>query len=351
MELDESICSYEEISPLDITEWDTIIQGYKSKYLFQEACWLRFLQQSQGARIQGLKLLNGEGAVVGYFCAGQVQKGPFRLLGSPLQGWTTGYMGPIINEVSMESFLKTLEKYYVACGVDYVELSNPNLPASAMRSAGYEPDPGKAFLVTIDDEAAMWKRLDNSSCRYCIRRAVKNGMRVERATDRSFVQQYYAQLEDVFLQQGLVPTYGVDRVQSLWDALMPAGKLLALRVWHDNEIVATGLFPFDDGAIYFWGGASSVRDRWLAPNELLQWHVMLFALERGIPIYDMGGGGTFKKKFGGTETLVERWFKTLSPTARVSRWAYKHYFRTRQRFLGQLKSMCKTPAYPGAVGK
>ena len=328
--------SYETLVPLDMPDWDRTISSYRSKHLFHEACWLRFLERSQQAKIHAVKLLDTDGALAGYFCAGETRKGFFRLLGSPLQGWTTNFIGPIVNQVHPEILLQTLDRLCRALAIDYFELCNPILPASMMREAGFELDADTTFLVTIDSETSMWGRL-KSECRNRIRKGLKNGLRVEHTTDPTFVHEYYAQLQDVFLRQGRVPTYGKERVRLLWESLMPAGRLLALRVYKGNDVIATGVFPYDERAIYFWGGASWTSAYSLYPNELLHWNAMLFALGKGIPIYNMCGGGSFKPKFGGTQIVIERWFKTLSPLARMGRTAYKHYTTARQRVLGELR--------------
>src|SRR5574337_883644 len=333
--VDPIIASWEELSPCDLADWDNRIKAYNSKYLFHEACWLRFLERSQGAKIHGLKLLDAHGRVAGYFCGGEVRKGPLRLLGSPLQGWTTDYMGPIVNDFDAPSFLSVVERYCRTKGIDYVELCNPVLPAWAMNAADYQPDPGVSFIVTVDDESAMWDRL-KSECRTAIRRGLKNGLSVERTTDPVFVGQYYDQLKKVFLRQGLAPTYGEERIQALWNCLLPEDRLLALRVWQGNEIIATGVFPFDERVVYGFGLASCPDKNGLRPNAHVQWGAMLFALERKIPLYNMCGGGSFKPKFGGVMVPFDRWFKPLSPMARIGRKAFHHYVKTRQRLLGLL---------------
>ncbi len=340
MSEDRFIHSFEEISPLEIPNWDFTIGSYETKTLFHETCWLRFLERSQGAKIRGLKLLDERGAVAGYFCAGEVRKGFFRLLGSPLQGWTTYFMGPIVNQIRTETLLSALERYYRDHRVDYVELANLALPDSAMRNAGYESEANLDFLITIDTETAMWARL-SKTLRNDIRRARNNKLRVERATDGEFVSQYYTQLEDVFARQGLVPTYGVAQVQALWDCLMPAGRLLALRVLEGDEVIATGLFPFDERVIYGWGWAARVDKYVLRPYPLLLWSVICFALENKISSFNIGGGPMFKAKFGGAEVVHARWFKVRSPLVRVSRRVYKRYAMTRQRILGRLKHSFK----------
>lgn len=332
------ISSYESISPLETPDWDARIRRYATKGLFHEQAWLRFLARSQGARIHGLRLVDGRGGELGYFCAAEVQRTIFRLLGSPLQGWTTNFMGPAVDQLHTESFLEVVEEYCRGRRVHYVELAGPALSGRAeLRRAGYELDLDSTFAVKIDDEPAMWRRLQDKSCRYCIRRARRNGLRVERTSDPACVEQYWRRLEDTLLRQGLVDPHGIQRVQALWDCLMPAGRLLALRVWSGDELLATGLFPFDERGIYFWGAASWVRAYALYPNEFLQWHVMLFALEKGIPEYHMWSGAHYKKKFGGELRPVERWFKAFSPLARVGRAALKRYVEAKRRGLGRLK--------------
>src|SRR5215510_6881264 len=337
------LVGYDEISPLSLPDWDARIRLFESAFLFQEAAWLRFLEESQGVTVRGLRLRHSADAVAGYFCAAETRKGPFRLLGAPLQGWTTTFMGPIVNTLHADSFLTILEQYCGAHRVHYIELCNPILPAAAMQARGYECDPDVTFRVAIDNEDVMWQRLESKSCRHAIRRARSHGLRVEPTDDPAVVDEYYSQLQEVFQRQGLVPTYDHDRVRTLWNYLHPASRLLALQVWHHDEVIASGLFPFDDRGLYFWGGASRIRAYSLYPNELLQWHAMLFALERGIPHYYMGGGGTFKKKFGGVPVPVERWFKAFSPLARAGRIIFKQAFRTKQRLLGAFARFAAHP--------
>jgi hypothetical protein len=64
---------------------------------------------------------------------------------------------------------------------------------------------------------------------------------------------------------------------------------------------------------------------------------MRFAAERAIPVYDMSGVSRFKAKFGGTATVIQRWYKALTPLARLARPGYQRYIRTRQRVLGRLR--------------
>ena len=52
-----------------------------------------------------------------------------------------------------------------------------------------------------------------SACRRCIRKAEKEGIFVEVGHDVQFADEYYAQLQDVFAKQRLLPSYDLQRVR------------------------------------------------------------------------------------------------------------------------------------------
>jgi CelD/BcsL family acetyltransferase involved in cellulose biosynthesis len=56
--------------------------------------------------------------------------------------------------------------------------------------------------------------------------------------------------------------------------------------------------------MYFWGGASWREDQILRPNEAVFWFAIRYWKERGIEAFDMGGGGEYKRKYGGEELEV-----------------------------------------------
>ena len=68
-----------------------------------------------------------------------------------------------------------------------------------------------------------------SACRRAIRKADKEGVRVEEAHGVEFADEYYEQLLDVFERQGRRPPYGVERVREMIRCVEPSGNLLMLR--------------------------------------------------------------------------------------------------------------------------
>lgn len=136
-----------------------------------------------------------------------------------------------------------------------------------------------------------------SNCRRRIRKADRSGVVIEEArADDGFAEDFYNQLKDVFAKHGLVPPYGLDRVNALIRHLYPTGNLLLVRARSaEGTCIATGIFPGFRRVMYGWASASWRQYQHLSPNEAVQWYAMRYWKARGAVVYDMGGGGEWKK--------------------------------------------------------
>jgi predicted N-acyltransferase len=164
------------------------------------------------------------------------------------------------------------------------------------------------------------------------------GVRVEETKDLSFIDDYYSQLGDVFAKQKLVPTYPKDRVIALIGHLLESGLLLLVKATNNNgTCIATGIFPAMNDTMYFWGGASWRRYQILRPNEFVQWFAIRYWKAKGITRYDMGGGGEYKKKYGGKEIKVPWIRKSRHPIFEYLRVYAQYIYAVKQRFQGLRK--------------
>jgi len=327
----------ELITDMAAQKWDETIKAYDTKGLFHQSAWLRFLEETQNAGTLRFRITEG-GVTVGYFAGLTVQKGPLKILGSPLPGWTTEFIGPVVNEgFDSGRFLDALDDKCRELGVHHVEICSPYLSRDLMRQKGYGAMDSCTYVVPLfKDEDTMWANLF-SKCRQNIRAGIRNRLRVETCDDPSFVDEYYAELVEVFARQKLVPSYSVERVRSLFKALHP-GNILALRVMNGKRVIATGIFPYDERCAYMFGAASWRSFQRLYPNELLYWTAMVLLAKRGVPTLDMCGDGNFKPKFGASMVPVHKYFKSYSFAARWGREAYRAAFRAKQSLSGRLST-------------
>ena len=178
-----------------------------------------------------------------------------------------------------------------------------------------------------------------SACRRCVRKAEKSGVTIEEAHDSAFADEYYEQLKDVFAKQGLVPTYKVDRVRALIKHLEPTGRALLLRARDpEGKCIATGIFPGFNKIAEFWGNASLRSGQIWRPNEYIQWYVMRYWKKRGVEVYDWGGEGSYKEKYGCVPHQVPWFSKSRHQIVGKLRDEVKKMFARKQRLLGWLKT-------------
>ena len=75
----------------------------------------------------------------------------------------------------------------------------------------------------------------------------------------------------------------------------------------DGKCIGTGIYLGMNDTAFFWGNASWRADQHFRPNEALHWYAMRYWKARGIKLFDWGGGGTYKEKYG-VEPRVVPWF-------------------------------------------
>ena len=134
----------------------------------------------------------------------------------------------------------------------------------------------------------------DSPCRRCIRKAAKSGVVIEEsAGDNGFVEEYYEQLRDVFLKQGLAAHLQLDTACKFVQHLWPTGNLLLLRARDpDGNCIATGIYPGLDRFSQLWGNASFRERQHFRPNQALHWYAMRYWKKRGAECFRLGRGGT-----------------------------------------------------------
>ncbi len=319
--------------------WESAIKTHPNSTVFQSPAWIRFVSHTQNAEPVLARLMEGN-QTIGYFTGLIVKKFGLKILGSPFPGWSTDYMGlAVCDGVCRRRAVQALIEFaFGSLGCAHVEIMDRNLSPADLQGLDVYYRMYHGFQIDLTkDEQQLFTGMSNA-CRRCIRKAEKSGVTVQETQDPQFAQEYFAQLCDVFAKQGLVPTYGIERVQQLINHVYPAGNLLLLRACDSQgRCIATGIFPHSNGVMYFWGGASWRHSQHLRPNEALQWSAMKIAREIGIQAYDMGGSGEYKRKYGGEEIHVPWIRKSKFNMIEHMRNLAQQAYRTKQWVSGQLR--------------
>jgi hypothetical protein len=322
-----------------LSEWGKILDGLPERTIFQTPEWLSFVAKAQHGEIV-LCALQSDGQTLGYFAGVLVKRMGLKILGSPLPGWTTSYMGlNLIHRVSRVATVHALMRFaFDELGCVHLEMMDRNLGEEDVKELGLDHHLFCGFEVDLTQTEERLLANMTSACRRCIRKAEKSGVTIHEADDSVFADDYYEQLQEVFKRQQLVPSYPVDRVRELIACVQGTGRLLLLRARDpQGRCIATGIFPAMNGTMYFWGGASWKASQGYRPNEALHWYAMRYWKAQGLRRYDMGGGGEYKRKFGGREIRVPWLRASKYPGIPLVRDLAKHVFSWRQSAMGLVR--------------
>ena len=277
--------------------------------------------------------------VVGYFTGLTFNRLGVKILGSSFPGWTTPYIGfNLVPGASRAAALGAVEQMaWDRLKCLHMEVSDPDFIAEDGESLGFACEFYKSYRTDLrKSEEKLFSRM-NSACRRCIRKAEKSGVTIEEAHGLAFADEYYEQLVDVFAKQKLVPMYTVNRVRTLIRNLEPTGRILLLRARDPKgKCIATGIFPGFNKIAEFWGNASFRSSQSLRPNELIHWYAMRYWKRRGIEVYDWGGEGKYKEKYGCVPHRVPWFTKSRHELVSKLRDQARKMFDRKQRFLGWL---------------
>jgi hypothetical protein len=316
-----------------------LLDGFEDRTVFQTCAWLRFVEEAQDATPVLAEVRDGTD-VAGYFTGLTFSKFGMKVLGSSFPGWTTPYIGFNLKPgVSRRDALEALEKFsWDELKCLHLEVSDPHFKPEDGTTLGFKGEYYASYRTDLTkSEEELFNAMD-PACRRCIRKADKSGVTIEEAHDAAFADEYYEQLKDVFAKQGLVPTYSVERVRLLVKHLEPSGNVLLIRARDpEGKCIATGIYPGFNKIAEFWGNASFRAYQGLRPNEACHWYALRYWKRRGVTIYDWGGEGTYKEKYGCVPHRVPWFTKSRYQIVGALRDEARNMFARKQKFLGWLQ--------------
>jgi len=330
-----------------LEDWGQVVSRFPEHHVYHMPAWLAFVAETQDGSPVLATLTEGREAV-GCFAGLVVRRFGAKILGSPFPGWGTDYMGfQLCEGVSRKQAAQALIEYaFEELNCLHLEFRDRNFGPADVAGLGFDVRSGGGLEVDLTPpEPQILARMEQRS-RWAIGKAARMGVTIEEAQDEGFVDDYYAQLQDVFAKQQLVPPYRVERVRTLVRRLLPTGMLLLLRARDaDGRCVATGIFLGANSRMFFWGGASWRKYQIVRPNEPIMWHAMRYWKNRGIRVCDLGGGGEYKRKFGPYDIQVPHFVKSRLPLVPHVRDAARTLFKLKQWAVGRMSAWTHSPKH------
>ncbi len=286
---------------LDLQEY----QQLPGKSIFTTMAWLEFIQEDSKVEPLFLRITQEE-KLIGYFTAMIQMSFGFRIIASPFAGWSTCYMGfdLVDTTVNKLDLIPCVSEYlFKEKKAHLIEIVDRDITVEDARGYGYRTSITDTLELQINRTDEDLFKVFKMDCRNFIRQFERRGAVLEYAEpDDVFAEEYYTQLQDVFAKQGLVPTYGVEKVKCLLRHLRESGAVLCLRVRDpEGTCIATSIYPGYNGKFFFWGGASYRSGQHYRPNEYMLWTAIRYWRDKGFTVFDMVGVRDYKRKFGSHE--------------------------------------------------
>jgi len=316
---------------------DELMKYTRQGVLYQHFSWWKSVVEGVGYDCFGLATTFQNLEIISIFY--QTQKGPFRLVGSPLRGCFTDFTQPMgVQELEsrvLTDMLISQFNFIKANGASYIEWRFSGNVVDLVKftdALGVEAEEKGTFILEIEpDEQLMWNKMESRG-RNMVRKAEKSGVTIKHsAGGEGEIDLFYEMLKATFAKSGKTPSHPKRFYESLISNLGSVNRVLVLSAEINGKIEAMGIFPHDENRIQFLSGTSTAEGGRYAANNLIQWNVIKYAMEKRMRIYDLGGTGIpaidkFKASFGGkpysyyqfiwrtpTESAAEKIFFMIRP--------------------------------------
>ena len=308
----------------ELKEWNKIVGESPYGTIFHTLEWMEILEKTYKVKKLPLGIYEKE-ELIGVLPAFLQRKGIFKLITSPLREAATPYGGPIIKESLLRDVTLAFDKFTKSIGyVDVTFSPKMRLDYEILKKYNYEER--FTYILNLDQDIDnVWKNL-NKKCRNMIRKAEKSDVKIIEGDKKEYLEEYYKMVEDAYKKSNIKPPISTKYYKILFEALYP-NNLKILFAEYDGRLIAGAIFPYFEDRIYYWDGASHQEYNKVAPNNLIQWHLIEWAVENRFKVYDMIGANIpsiakFKASFGGDRIGYFYVYKFNSAWAKYGRKAY-----------------------------
>jgi CelD/BcsL family acetyltransferase involved in cellulose biosynthesis len=317
--------------------WDGVLAGFPQHTLFHRACWLRLLAECHRGE-PWLARVDEGGNCVAAWPAIALRRGPFRILGSPLPGWNTPFLGPLFADgADVPAILAAVQQRRTLGRVAYQELRVLEsavpvdlAPFGFQRLGHYDT----LYLDLARSEEELFAGMKRQ-CKQQVRKARHERVEVREEPDAAFADEFAAMAAEVFGKWGKRPQFDAGTVRSAWRHLAPSGAIRALSAFRDGRRLSTYVLLQDGHTMYAWLAASWQEARQFSAGSLVQWEAIAAAKRAGLRRYDFvsnsGSAGEFKAAFGGESCrAASHWGRSGSPMVAALKRIYEGFLRFRR---------------------
>ncbi len=233
--------------------------------------------------------------------------------------------GPIMDHADseiMDAFVLAWKKFANEDGALFIRVS----PIIALESSekqiftqhGFRPAPmhmhaETLWLLDVSPEEDVLLSNMRKNCRYAIRKAERDGVKIRRSVDSSDLGLFYEIYRQTAARQNFSP-FSFGYIRSEFEAFRAAGRAMFFFGEFQEKTVSAALILFTESEAFYHQGASTPVGEGVSVMHLVQWEIIRESRRRGLAFYNFwgvspadqpahpwAGLSNFKRGFGGFE--------------------------------------------------
>lgn len=295
---------FQPINEKEREDYALWVENHPAGRLFHTLAWIDFICKEHRG-VAKIYRVRRDGAVYGYWPFVLVKKGPFRLLGSPLRGWLTSKMGPLLEGPAEPELIAILVGLCAKEGISYFETAGDCLEDEVMVPQGFTSLTRETWVLDLcSTPEEQWAKLKHN-CKKNIKKAERSGIEIRQLDEDTYHLPLYQMVADTLKSKKLAVPFQYRRLQLLKETVGQAGRLLFLGAFYQENFIGGHIWAYDRKTAYALVSASREEFREYRVNNLLLWEGIKRFIGMGLKQYDMYGGGKrnkgvadFKASFG-----------------------------------------------------
>jgi FemAB-related protein (PEP-CTERM system-associated) len=297
--------------------WDAFVESHPDGTIYHTQAWRRVTEEGFGHRAYYLRALDERGHFVGILPLFLVQ-GLFgrRLVSVPMRD-----RGAVLSTDQKTESLLICQAIDLSRELrcKYLELRSLHRMSPETVEERNLHCRQEWITTRIDLSPGverLWKNLDKDFVRWAINKARKQGVTVELDATERGINLFYELFAKTRRKMG-IPPFRKRLFESIWRTLIQEERANLFLVWKDSEPIH-GMINFFSKDTFIPAYAAP-QNQWRKsyPNEVMIWHTIAWATERGFRFYDFGSDSPrqtgllrFKKKWGGVQQLMFYYYFT-----------------------------------------
>jgi FemAB-related protein (PEP-CTERM system-associated) len=232
---------------------------------------------------------------------------PFCEYGGPLVDPNCVFWAPVV--VALFKEVLSLSK---RLNVDYIEIRNPLPKFKVLEKQGcISSKRYVTFEINLNQDKDLWLLLDKKT-RNCTRKAMRSKINIYEVSKKNHLQDYFSLYLETQKRHGS-PPHDVKLFQKLFCHNSNIKTKILIAEYAERPIAGISVF-YDNTRIYWWGGVSNSRLKYLNATNVLLWKMIEWGHENGLRTFNLGrtrlrtGIYHFKKGWGGVEIPLSDYF-------------------------------------------